>query len=45
MATKIKGRKYHRVKAKKNGSCPVGARKMARGKSRRESCYELVGKK
>lgn len=45
MAVKIKGRKYRRVKAKKSGACPTGARKFRRGKSRREQCFIPVGKK
>jgi hypothetical protein len=36
---KINGKKYRRVPMKKNGSCPVGARKFRRGRSKREGCY------
>jgi hypothetical protein len=42
MATKIKGKKYKRVKMNKAGTCPPRSTKMARGKSRRASCYQLV---
>lgn len=44
MAIKIKGRKYRRMKMNKSGTCPPRSSKMARGKSRRTSCYQLVAK-
>lgn len=36
---KIKGKPYRRVKMRKNGTCPSGATKHRRGKTRREGCY------
>ncbi len=42
--TKIKGKRYRRVKMKKSGACPLGARKFSRGKSRRTQCFQLVHK-
>jgi hypothetical protein len=39
---KIKGRNYRRVSKKKDGSCPVGARKLRRGKA--YNCYAPIAK-
>lgn len=39
---KVKGKKYRRVAAKKNGKCPTGATKITRGRSRRQTCVVPV---